>query len=299
MKHVVSISLGSSTRDKAIEAEFAGLPFEVKRIGTDGSLRRAIELIHSYDGHADCIGLGGINRYLVAAGRRYAIREAERMARAAVMTPVVDGGGLKRTLEPRVVRQLDADGTLPLAGRKVLLVSGVDRFGLAACLPELGAQVIYGDLIFALGLPIPIRSRKALDRIGRMLLPLLCRLPISVLYPTGKKQETADTRYARFFEWADVIAGDFHFMRRHLPAALSGKAIVTNTTTQEDVDLLRERGLDLLVTTTIALGGRSFATNVMEGVIVALAGKRPEDLRESDYIDWIDRLGWGPRVLHL
>ena len=40
MKRVVSISLGTSKRDKRSETEFLGRPFIVERIGTDGDKDR-------------------------------------------------------------------------------------------------------------------------------------------------------------------------------------------------------------------------------------------------------------------
>ena len=38
MKRVVSISLGSSKRDKKVTASFFGTEFEIERIGTDGDM---------------------------------------------------------------------------------------------------------------------------------------------------------------------------------------------------------------------------------------------------------------------
>jgi hypothetical protein len=52
----------------------------------------------------------------------------------------------------------------------------------------------------------------------------------------------------------------------------------------------------MLITTTPRFEGRSFGTNVMEGVLVALSGRRPEELVESDYLKFISRLGWKPSV---
>jgi len=37
----------------------------------------------------------------------------------------------------------------------------------------------------------------------------------------------------------------------------------------------------------------------MEGVLIALAGKRPEEMQPEDYLDLLHRLGWQPRVVHL
>ena len=108
--------------------------------------------------------------------------------------------------------------------------------------------------------------------IAFLLLPLFTRLPFSVLYPTGKTQEAVREDWrARYYAWADVVAGDWHYVRRHMPKDMRGKTVITNTTTEEDVAFLRERGVRRLVTTTPRLGGRSFGTNVMEAMLVALA----------------------------
>lgn len=39
MKHVVSVSLGSSTRDHRVETEFLGEKFSIERIGMDGDYK--------------------------------------------------------------------------------------------------------------------------------------------------------------------------------------------------------------------------------------------------------------------
>jgi hypothetical protein len=61
-----------------------------------------------------------------------------------------------------------------------------------------------------------------------------------------------------------VIAGDCHYIKRHMPDDLRGKVIVTNTTTPDDQQLFKALGVKFLVTTTPVLDGRSFGTNMME-----------------------------------
>ena len=296
MKHVVSVSLGASARNKSVEMSFAGVPFRVERVGTNGSVRRAEKLIADYDGKVDAIGLGGCNLHLVAGGRYYTLRDAGRMARQAKVTPVVDGGGIKRTLEPLVIQRLVEAGELEVAGKSVLLMSGVDRPGMAEVFPSLGGKVVYGDLIYAVGVPIGLTSLRQIAVLGAILLPALCRLPMSVLYPTGKQQESSKPKHSRYFREADIIAGDVHFIRRYMPQDMGGKVVVTNTTRAADVEELRKRGAARLITTTPPIGGESFGTNVMEGVFVALAGKRPAQMMEQDYLRLAEDIGWKPGV---
>lgn len=294
LKHVVSVSLGSSRRDHAVEVELLGETVRIERVGTDGDMRRAAELLRTLAGRVDALGLGGIDLYLYDGRRRYTFRQARYLAAAAGRTPLVDGTGLKNTLERRVVQQLAR--SYPLEGRRVLLVSAVDRFGMARAFTEAGCETIFGDLIFALGLPVPIRSLRTLQRLSRLVLPVLVQLPFRLFYPLGKEQERTVARHGQFYRWADVVAGDFHFIRRYMPERLDGKVIVTNTVTRADVAELRQRGAALLVTTTPELDGRSFGTNVMEAVLVALSGKRPEELTEGDYERLLDAIGFAPRL---
>jgi len=296
---IVSVSLGSSTRNKTVEVELLGRKLSLERVGVDGDYDRACAMIAELDGKVAALGLGGTDLYLVAGTKRYVIEESRKLAEAAKVTPVVDGSGLKNTLERETIRWLADQGELALAGKKVLVVSAVDRFGMAEAFSDAGCEMIFGDLIFALGLPIPLKSLRSVRWVAALALPFLRRLPVSVLYPTGDKQEETKPKYGKYFEWADVVGGDFHFIRRNLPDRLDGKVIVTNTTTEEDVALLKERGVALLITTTPDLDGRSFGTNVMEGVLVALSDKQAADMEPEDYLELLRRLGWQPRVIRL
>ncbi|MBE3582434.1 MAG: quinate 5-dehydrogenase, partial [Thermoanaerobacteraceae bacterium] len=76
-----------------------------------------------------------------------------------------------------------------------------------------------------------------------------------------------------------------------------GKIIITNTVTQADIEELKARGVAALITTTPEINGRSFGTNVLEGVLLVLSGKRPEEVRSEDYNSLLDRLGLRPRIL--
>ncbi|HEY3363514.1 MAG TPA: quinate 5-dehydrogenase [Symbiobacteriaceae bacterium] len=298
MKRIVSVSLGSSKRNHTAAADVLGEEVVVERVGTDGSIDKAIALIKELDGKVDAFGMGGIDLYVYAGKKRYMFKDAQKIARAAQISPIVDGSGLKNTLERRVVRYVDRE-ILPLRGKKVLLVSSVDRFGMAEALVEAGAEMLFGDLMFGLGINIQIRKLKTIHFLAGLLLPVLTRLPFTWLYPTGEKQEQRDVKFADAYQWADVIAGDWLYIGRHMPDSLEGKTILTNTVTPADIEALKQRGVATLITTTPNLGGRSFGTNLMEGLIVAAAGKKPEQMTPADYETWLDKIGFTPRVERL
>ena len=292
---VVSVSLGSSSRDHIAHAQLLGHSFAIERRGTDGDIDKACRIIKELDGVVAAIGLGGIDLYVVVGNRRYVLPDAARMAKMAKTTPVVDGSGLKDTLERETIRRLQRDRVLDFRGAKVLLVSAVDRFGMAEQLVESGAHVVFGDLQFLLGVPLPMRKLSTLKLLGSVVLPIATRLPYKMLYPTGEKQkQIKSTRnHRKFYDAAQVIAGDFLLIRRYLPDRIDGKTVLTNTVTEQDIELLRERGAKRLITTTPEFAGRSFGTNVMEGVFAALGARTT-----IEYSNLLQQLNWQPRVVN-
>jgi hypothetical protein len=299
VKHVVSVSLGSSKRDKRSEVVIAGETFLIERIGTDGDLGRFQQMFAELDGKVDALGIGGADLYIWVGNRRYTFRSIQRLVSVATKTPVVDGSGLKNTLEREALRWIQEHGVVDFSRSTVLLVAAVDRFGMAQELAQLARRVIYGDLVFAIGLPIPIRSYRTVEVLGRLVLPIITRLPFQWFYPTGEKQEKRTPRAERLFHEADVIAGDWHYIRRYMPDRIPNKTVITNTVRKADIEFLRAAGAARVITTTPIIEGESFATNVMEGVIVALTGRRPETLTPDDYRTALCQLHWSPSVIEL
>ncbi|MBM3450685.1 MAG: quinate 5-dehydrogenase [Armatimonadetes bacterium] len=298
MKRVVSISLGSSQRNARAELKLLGEDVALERIGTDGDKRRFAALIREHDGRADAIGLGGIDLFLQAGQRRHYLRDAVRLARHATRTPVVDGNGIKNAWEPHIVRDvLPVHLGRRLRDLRVLLVSAVDRYGMAKAFADGGARVVYGDLLYGLGLPVPLRSLRTVHLLAAILLPALSLAPIEWLYPTGSRQEVTTPKFARFFLDAEVIAGDFHLIRRYMPDELAGRVVLTQTVTPTDLEQLRRRRVKSLITTGPVLNGRSFGTNVLEGLVVAFAGPGPHDA--ATLTAWMTRFGFQPRVERL
>lgn len=287
-KHVVSISLGSSSRDASARLILDGTEILIERCGTDGDFDKARELLEYWDGRADAIGLGGTDLYVYAGGRRYTFRESAQLIAKVSKTPVLDGSGLKNSLERRLVKELANSKIVPIKGSKVLLVCGVDRFGMAEALQAEGAKITFGDLIFGLNINKPLYSLKALGFWAAILAPVITKMPVSWFYPMGKEQEKRVARHAEYFLQNDIIAGDFHYIKKFMPENLPGKTIITNTVTAADRKMLQRAGVRMLITTTPKLEGRSFGTNVMEAVLVALKGSH-QPLSAAEYIRLLEQ----------
>ena len=300
MKRAVSISIGSSKRDKAVEVTLLGEKVSIERIGTDGDMEAAALKYKELDGTVDAFGVGGADLGALADGKWYPFYSVKPMVRFVKKTPLVDGGGLKNTLENRAPAFVEKKigEYIKAQGRKVLVTVGVDRWGLSQAFVDAGYETVFGDLMFGLDIPIAINKISQLKTLAALLMPIAGRLPFEWIYPIGEKQEKRTPKWGKYYAWATVIAGDCHYIKRFMPDDLKGKVIVTNTTTPEDVAEFKKAGVKYLITTTPVLEDRSFGTNMMEAAVVAVSGKgRP--LTWPELTEMIDKLGFEPQLQEL
>lgn len=300
MKRAVSVSIGSSKRNKAVEVTLLGEKVSIERVGTDGDMEAAALKYQELDGKVDAFGVGGADLGAIVEGKFYPFHSVQKLVRYIKKTPVVDGGGLKNTLENRAPAFLEEKigDYINQRGRKVMITVGVDRWGLSKSFAEAGYETVFCDLMFALDVPIPVRTMRGLRTLAALLIPIVTRFPFEWLYPTGEKQNEHRPKFEKWYYWATVIAGDCLYIKRHMPLDMQGKVVVTNTTTPDDVEFFRKCGIKYLVTTTPVMDGRSFGTNMMEAALVAISGKgRP--LTWDELNELLDKLGFEPQLQEL
>ncbi len=300
MKKVLSISVGSPSRDHTTVVNFLGQEIELSRQGTNGDLKKAIELYKHFDGKVDAFGVGGLEFYLGVGKRKYYFRDAKKVRRAIKISKVGDGNGIKGILAQRALNALEIhlqkEGKT-LKGMKALKTTAVDRYQMASALVDAGLDTKFGDLAFSLGLPIRVNTLKQVHVLAGILLPVIINLPYMWFYPLGAQQEQEpENKFPKFYAEADVIAGDFLQIRHHMPPDMSGKIIITNTTTAANVEFMQKRGVKILVTTTPRLEGRSFGTNVMEGMLRTMIDKPDNEITTADFLEMIEKIPLEPNI---
>ncbi len=298
MKRAVSISIGSSKRNKAVEVELLGEKVIIERVGTDGSMEKAAQLFRELDGKVDAFGIGGTDLGLAVGNRYYPLYSMRSMIRYVRQTPLVDGAGLRHTLEIKIAQFIEANIGSYIKEKRVLITAGVDRWDMTLSFSEAGYQCVFGDLMFGLGIPLALRSIRAVKILAGLMLPVVGRLPFDWIYPTGEKQEKRVPKYERYYQWASVLAGDCHYVKSHMPYRLDGKVVATNTTTPDDVEQFREAGIKYLVTSTPVMDGRSFGTNMMEAALIAVAGKGRK-LTHEELVQMLEQLDFHPQLQQL
>jgi hypothetical protein len=300
MKKVLSVSVGSASRDHTTQHRFLDQDVWLSRQGTTGDFEKALEMYKQYDGKVDAFGVGGLEFYLEVGNKKYPFREVNRIRKVVKISKIGDGNGVKTLLVNRALHTLEQtlnkDGRT-LRGMKALQTNAVDRYGMAKALTEYGCETVFGDFMFSIGLPIPVRKLVTVRLIAAILLPFITQLPFKWFYPLGTAQDKEpEPKWERYYSEADILAGDFVSIRAHLPDDLTGKIVLTNTTTSKNVDELRKRNLQILVTSTPRLEGRSFGTNVMEATLLALMDKPQPEVIPADFQELIERIPLNPNI---
>ena len=301
MKKILSISVGSSSRDHTTKHVFLGQECELSRQGTDGDFEKAVQRYADMDGKVDAFGVGGVEFYLRVGKKKYYFKDVSRIQRAIKVSKVGDGNGVKGLLERRAFqaleKHLNEKENKTLKGMPALLTTAVDRYGMGEAMVDAGLDLTIGDLMFALGLPFPVKKLSTVRVIAATLLPVITRLPFTWFYALGAEQDKPpQQKWDKYYQQAQVLGGDFIQIRQYMPDDLTGKIVVTNTTTAKNVEELKKRNLHILVTVTPRLEGRSFGTNVMEATLLALMDKPQSEVTDADFADLIDRIPLQPNI---
>lgn len=291
MRQILGLSLGSSRRDWETQVVLEGEEYLIKRLGVDGSLAKARRVLEEHDGKVDAFGLGGTDLFLAVGDKRYHFHQSLKLVRG-LKTPVVDGNGLKNTIERNLMEFLPANLVNELRGCGAVVLSGCDRYGLALGLEQMGMRSVFGDFVVSFGLPIIIGSRRTLDRWARIVLPVVTRLPIQVVYPVNvdERAPRQSKKLAEYIKDATVVAGDSYYLRGNLPERLDGKVIISNSLTPSDRQAIFDRGARCIISTTPSFQGRSYGTNVMEALIVAFLRMDPSQISPELYMESARRL---------
>ena len=301
MKKILSISVGSSSRDHTTKHVFLGQECELSRQGTDGDFEKAVQRYADMDGKVDAFGVGGVEFFLRVGKRKYYFKDVSRIRRAIKVSKVGDGNGVKGLLERRAFQALEKHlndkENRTLKGMPALLTTAVDRYGMGEAMVDAGLDLTIGDLMFTLGLPFPVKKLSTVRVIAATLLPVITRLPFTWFYALGAEQDKPpQQKWDKYYQQAQVLGGDFIQIRQYMPDDLTGKIVVTNTTTAKNVEELKKRNLHILVTVTPRLEGRSFGTNVMEATLLALMDKPQSEVTDADFTDLIDRIPLQPNI---
>ncbi|WP_210760750.1 dehydrogenase [Azohydromonas sediminis] len=295
MKTVVGISLGSSRQDFEFTTRFLGQRLNVRRIGTNGSIARALRLVKQWDGQAAAIGVGLVKDSDGLGAR--ADHHAERLAAAAETTPVTAGGRLADILQEWAVRHAQAELGHYFDNARVLFFSGLASRKLAQTMSEYTENLRFADPVLQLGVPKLLGSLDALQLyatgahlVAEWVPPRLTPAPLLAQWSRHVLRHALHK--------CTVVVAPVHELDDFGAAELAAKTVVTSTVSDKRLAALAKKGVQMVIDGAPVIDGHVIAPDLLHAMIVAVRRKPPQQIVEDDLLEILAALQLAPRILY-
>ncbi|MEZ4565717.1 MAG: hypothetical protein R2860_01710 [Desulfobacterales bacterium] len=306
MKQIVSISLGNSKDDYEFVAEFMDQEFTIKRIGTDGDVDMAADLLEQWDSEADAISLGGLN-FNYAIGSSRAIEKQTKKVEALksrITSPVTIGEKLRRVSFEWAIRHLQFKfGNNYFNHTKVLFLSGMLNYNIAKVLSEYTDNLTFADPLFENGIPKFLNSMDDLEMYAKGAHDLLEWVPSKRFAASAMPlRHWNDYVRKKAIQKANILvvpSYDFYdYLKDCGLEELGGKTIITATVYQDRLQYLQERGVDVIIDCTPKILEQVVGFNVLEAMISAALEVPLNEISEDDLLEVISEHNMDPRVIY-
>ncbi len=305
MKKIISVSLGPSKYDYEFETEFLGQEFIIRRIGTDGSRKKAAEMLLAYDKEADAIGIGDIkpsSSFVSSYLTRKHDDKIEALGKR-IQTPVTTGNALRDVSLEWSLRCVDHKFGDYFKNAKVLFLSGIRSYKIAKVMAEYTDNLTFADPVIENGISKFIHSIKGFEQYAKGTHDILEWLPgkrlTSSVVPLKKWNNYI---LSKAMQKATVIVVPGHKFRDYLKETsieeLGGKIIITSTAYDDRIEFLKARGVDVVIDTTPKILERVVAPNVIEALILAALEKQSNSVHPDDLLEIISMQKMDPRVVY-
>ncbi|GAA3930955.1 dehydrogenase [Litoribacillus peritrichatus] len=299
MKTVVSISLGSDALDYDFQTRFLDQDFRVIRFGVNKDLDKAERLIKDWQNKADVIGLGKVREHYSVGTRNFVQKTTQQLESLVKKIPVTTGSALRGILNEWAIRHTQITENNFFNNSRVIFFNGVTNYKAANVLHEFTDNLSFADPVIQLGVPKLLTSLKALELYAAGTHPLNKWSPPHVLSPSVAPIKD----WNRFIvkkatQKADVIAGSYEDIEHFSLEELAGKTLLTSTISDQRLELLREKGVNMVIDICPQLFEVNVGVNVIEAMILAALNKKQGELTYDDYLEILETLEAEPRVLY-
>ena len=297
MKKVVGISMGAVAQNFEFGARFMGQRFNVRRLGTNGSMAMALKLLKHWGQRADAIGLGVVKDSYTVGSRRYVEKDSARLKNVVTRIPVTTGGRLSDILQEWALRHVQAKLGDYFNNANVLFFSGRTNYKLALAMSEYTNNLQFADLLLQLGVPKMLTSLDMLELYASGAHYVLDWAPTSVM-STAPIKEWTNFVLRRALQEATVIVAPVHELDDFGAEELAGKTIVTSTVNDRRIAQFKDKGVNLVIDGSPTLFEHVLGPSLLDAMIIAATEKSSEDILEDDYLEIISSLELEPRLIY-
>ncbi|MFC5178023.1 dehydrogenase [Nocardioides taihuensis] len=298
---VVNVSLTGSERDYDARVTFLDRRFRIVRQGTDGDVGAARDLVRHWAGRADAIAVTGVREARAAGLYDGDLDAVEKvMAAAGDEVPVTDGHALHDVLQEWAIRHLRTTQPGYFDNARTVVLGGTNHDRTVRVLRESTRNLEFADPLLRLDLPATLHSVPLLGIAGDAAAWPLHHLPGVVrgrLRAPGQAWSHALARKAA--RDCDVVVATYDELAGFGLEDLAGKTLITSAISDERLEELAGRGVDLVLDATpqpFVDHGVTVTSAVLAAMMHASVAAS-HALTDDDLLDLIVAAGLEPRVL--
>ena len=305
MKHIIQISLGSSIDDNEFETGFLDNTYYVQRLGTDGDVEKACDLLLHWNKIADAIALGGIRSVTPKGAKSSSKTDMVTLLElgSKLETPVTSGDMLRLVGHEWSLRhtQFKFDNNY-FNNALVFFFSGRSSRTIAKVMAEYTDNLSFADALLENGIPKCIKGLKELERYNGRLANALDWIP-------GKKRVTSSEPVRSIInqimhkavQESHILVVPHHDFFNYLDPYsiedLNGKTVITSTVYDDRVDYLKDKGVDVIIDTTPKLLKNVAGVSVLEAMLQVAFDIPKGEGRDDELLEIISNMLMEPRII--
>ncbi|HRY10631.1 MAG TPA: hypothetical protein P5544_11730 [Candidatus Nanopelagicales bacterium] len=298
---IVDVSLADSDRNYDSNVTFLEKDFRVLRIGADGDVGRAEEMIKEWMPGTAVFAITGARDArtvgILAGDEKAALR---RLESATGEVPTTNGHRLRDVLQEWTVRKIQADQPGLFSNARTVVLGGSNHRRTARVLSEYTDNIKFADAVLQFGLPSMLDSFSALDRFVGVSSWFLNRVPDQISTPVtapGRRFNQSLLRAA--VREADVLVATYDELMMFGLEELAGKTLITSAVSEARLEELHKLGVDLVLDDTPQpFEGITVNAAVLEALMMAATATEESRLTDDDLLDMITSAGLEPRTLY-
>jgi predicted amino acid dehydrogenase len=295
---IVNVSLTGSDRDYDEQVTFLEHDFRVVRMGTNGDVPAAEELVQKWAGEAAAIAVTGIREARATGLYDGDLRAIERVMGAATTVPITNGHALRDVLQEWAIRHVQTELPGYFSNARTVILGGVNHDRTTRILREFTQNLEFADPMLRWGVPDLIDDNRVLGAAASVGLWPLRRLPGQVRAQVEAPGQAVSHAMARkAARDCDVVVATYDELTGFGLEDLAGKTVVTSAISEDRLAELAGRGVDMVLDATPQPFRVTITPAVLEAMMLAIASD-PGRLTDDDLLHMIVSAGLEPRVLY-
>ena len=296
---IVNVSLAGSARDYDRHVTFLNHDFHLRRIGTDGDVEAAEELVRKWAVDSDVIAVTGIREARASGLYDGDLEAVERVKRATRMVPVTDGHSLRDVLQEWSIRRVQSEMPGYYTNARVVVLGGMNHARSIRILQEYTQNFEFADPLLRLDVLRRMDANPLLGLAANVGMWPVRQLPGAVRSKVKAPGHRVSSSLARrALKDAHVVVATYEELIAFGVGDLRGKSIVTSSISDDRLAEIAEHDVDMVLDSTPQPFDFTITAAVLEAMMLAASGSPMGRLTNDDLLDMIVSAGLEPRMLY-